>query len=134
MERVALLLQRQQQEQIGQQQQQQQKQSSGLEALLPLSMPPLLFRFLSTRDDIKTLRSLLIEQQQGHSSNSATNFEESTDTDLVELQHEEDVLAADLAQLLLQHADSIAAAAKNEQQPAKKRPGGQADEEVVLEV
>ncbi|CDJ38943.1 peptide chain release factor 1, putative [Eimeria tenella] len=135
MERVALLLQRQQQEQIGQQQQQQ-KQSSGLEALLPLSMPPLLSRFLSTRDDIKTLRSLLIEQQQGHSSNSARNCEESTDTDLVELQHEEDALAADLAELLLQHADSIAAAAKNGQQPAKRRPGGQAgdEEEVVLEV
>lgn len=135
MERVALLLQRQQQEQIGQQQQQQ-KQSSGLEALLPLSMPPLLSRFLSTRDDIKTLRSLLIEQQQGHSSNSASNCEESTDTDLVELQHEEDALAADLAELLLQHADSIAAAAKNGQQPAKRRPGGQAgdEEEVVLEV
>ncbi|XP_026193770.1 uncharacterized protein LOC34622694 [Cyclospora cayetanensis] len=113
------------------------KHHAVLEGLLPPALMMALTRFLALRDDAKTLRALLMEQQQQQnpSSNATCSLEEGEDVDLLDLQLQEGAVVAEISDLLLQHAEVLAAVAEGRTSARNKHKRSEAStDEAMLEV
>lgn len=78
-----------------------------LEDVLPQAALPLLQRFGEVREDIKTLRYLLKEQEELCRSKEGSECGEDVDEELQRLEQEQGSLEMEIGQTLLLHANTI---------------------------